>query len=313
MKKTLSTLVCALLIAVSVFISVDTEKVTFGAGNGVNKKIESVEEVSNLLQSFLEKDYGAKLTSNDDKNDETSKEKYTSATIEFTTKAGVDANYNIEGYGRIVQHVTMDRKMTCYFTENSAYYKTEAFIKSSSGEGDKEVTQMIKLNGEVFFCDVTYIRINEFVTSSIDNMPDMSQTYGKWFELSREYTNQLMDVNKMNYAIMAMIGEYVEDKDKFNKSGSVYNLKEQYFKELFGDMSSTLGANINAYKNGLFKLDLTEKTKPKISLYYKETNSNIMIAEYLDMKISNVNNTIAEFPKDVTIYSQEDFENYVNE
>ncbi len=331
MKKYVSIIVCAILIGLSIFLSVDTEKVSYGAGNGVNAKINSVDEVADVLQSFV--NGGTTLTSLTSNNEEDdNSKKYTSATFVFETSAKVGISQS-SSKSSSSANIKLDKTMTCYFTETSSYYIIDAVIRNSSSSWyDTESSSSssnIKMKMELYMSDETiYIRFKEFTlatrttyketNSKINNFKPI---LNKWFDFTGfSEGDSILEVNEDNYKIMSTIGKYVRNykEEGFTKSGGVYNLKEDNVVKLCNEIFKIVGGSSlgDELDDKYFTLNMSNVENPIMELFYAYDNEesgqglsySVNCAEKTKMSIKNINNTVAEFPEDVELHDPNEVE-----
>ena len=331
MKKFLSVIVCAILVGISAILGVDTEKVTCGAGNGVNEQIKNVSEVADVLESFGFSP-SMRLTALSDSDDE---KEYTSATIIFESVGGVSSSSTWSGntYGSSSMNMYMDKTMTCYFTEDASYYDVEAYIRSSSmssGSGESESNSSVAKIGFQMYIDSehVYIRFSEFsVTSNTtETLPDFKKVLNKWIDATEGGGSSVTSVNDDNYEQMSIIGKYVRnyEEDGFTRSGDVYEMKNDEVKSLCRELFRVVGGSSVAddIKASSFTLNLSNAQSPVMELFYsinvdEESDNSYSSSRYsvkcsgeerTKMTLMNINNTVVEFSDSAKIYDVDDSE-----
>lgn len=319
MKKYISWIVCAFLLISAFFLSRTSVSIA-GEGDGVNQEVKTVEEVGSILKSFCgeddteittKKSMGSALELANATEDE-----YTSATLHFNTVS------RVSGY----TYMKLQKQMTCYFTQDEAYYVSKGEITTEN--------YGLLFDADVYFTgEESFVKFKQF-TARINNSnresesqeaPSLPQgVLHKWIRMD-EYSASLIDVNETNYEVMAMLGGYIlaSETDVFKKNGDVYSLKNTETKNLCAELASISGANFgsDAFKQSSFTVDLASKTSPYISLMYDASEKftyptsqgstktyTINMFEQLTCRLSNINNTVVNFPSDVEIYEMSDFE-----
>ncbi len=330
MKKFISVIVCAILVGISAVLNIDTEKVTCGAGNGVNEQIKNVSEVADVLESFGLSS-STRLTALSDSDDE---KEYSSATIVFETVGGMSSSSTVSGSGSSSSNMYMDKMMTCYFTEDASYYDVEAYIRSSasvsaSGESDSN-SSVQKIKAQLYIdADNVFVRFTEFsITSNkTETLPDFKKILNKWIDVSEGHGSIITNINDDNYEQMSIIGKYIRnyEEDGFTRDGDFYQMKTDEVKSLCRELFRVAGGSSVAddIKTSSFTLNLSNAQHPVMELFYsinveKESSGSSYASNYYKVQcsgeertkitLSNINNTIVEFNESAKIYDADDFE-----
>lgn len=307
-----------------------------GAGSGSNAKIDTLEELQNVLSDIGSPRRNIESVSAIAKTNEESEEsvKYKTYTIVNTTDFYSSSEKS---------NNTFSRTMKIYFGENASMYESEARVISSSSSVSpsgasnswsserkssldmkvriyvSEDCIMYNLSRLNYTYQYSYDSKDESYTKTTKDTNDgilysvMQKYLGQWVDCSENPScaTGFLDIDNENRkglsAFGTMIGEQLDDdKKNLKQTGNVYALKESALLQFF---------NLSRYKDekGIktgaeCSIDLGTKTQPKIaySLFVdvKETSEN-KNASYSYIKdsyaISNINNTVAKKPKAKTI------------
>lgn len=338
MRKYVSWIVGAILIIVALLVPNGGISAIAGAGTGSGAKITKVKQVGELLAGFSQK---AGVSPIVDKvstpsieaiKAQASKEEYQSVTLSIDTTASTTSNSSYSR-GSAAASSDIKRSMTCYFTETEAFYVVDATINSRSSSsyyGDEynsaynhETSLALSVAFELYIGEEEQLlKITRWGTKYSTNNEDdedndsyLIPTGGinKWMDVA-EFGDVVLSVNAFNYEILTIFGEYILDvgTDKFVQSGNRYSLKSSNAKELCtqicglekgfeeAEFSVDLSNAQNPYVNFLYTVDFSNHSEGYNATYYG--------GEWTTISLSNVNNTVINFPEDVTVYSMEDFE-----
>ncbi len=319
MKKYLSWVICAILLFAAWFLPQNDAAVIAGGGNGKSEKVDSVKDVGNVLRTLCNtnttKDY-IELASFQNNAEENIEEEYTSVTLEFDTVVNFSAKYNWKTVTR-----DMQRSMTCYFTPKEAYYIVSYNSCSSDEEnGGSGISMAFELyiNMEE---NIGLMKVSRY-SMAIKNQDAEPNKFpegalNKWVDMQDAF----FEVNEKNYLQMAIIGEYIlsAESDKFLKSGDTYSLKKNSAKELCCTLADIIGAatDMSFFKDAEFSVNLSSKTSPVIAMLYTIKQSTeryendqyeMKAGERMTCRISNINNTVINFPSNIQTYNISDFE-----
>lgn len=328
MKKYFSWIACAFLVLCALIFP-NTGTAVAGKGNGRSEKVTSVQEVGEVLNAFRSDlqmmsatgEQGGKIAPLGKQFASDSDKEYTSVTLEFETTASVSVKTNMMDSSSM----KMERTMTCYYTENEAFYEASANITSSSGG---TVGSALSISFKIYISEDDALVYFERFTGRVKGGEDPELPDGvlhKWIDLDSEAAS-LVSINDANYAIMGVLGEYIlncEGED-FKKIGSNYTLKEDEAKELCSKVSSESsvgGVSSDMFKEASFSVDLSSKTSPFMRLVYTakqsiegyDQNGNrqkytMKGAEKMDCRLKNINNTVIKFKVPDKVYRISDFE-----
>ncbi|MBE7067726.1 MAG: hypothetical protein E7381_00335 [Clostridiales bacterium] len=300
MKKYLSWIVCAVLVVGSVFLS---KKQTFsiaGAGNGVAEEFTTIEELGEVLAWMSEKSGNETepvvYTESGNALAETTVKDYTSGSFRISTSFGMSQEVNFNGQEQRVG-ASMEREMTCYFTETASYYEVDAYIqtKSEQGEGGMYTNRAtshstIRIKEKLYVDDTHFlvyieeytiaIRAKDAEGNSIDQEEiNFEPIKHKWIDFS-EYEDASMlelmhTVNGANFGIMTTIGSYMlqnEDEKMFYRSGDTYTLRESHGEGLVALFLGVEDVDADIPKDASLSVDFTVNLSapknPFISLYF---------------------------------------------
>ena len=141
----------------------------------------------------------------------------------------------------------------------------------------------------------------------------------KWIDLSAESTDGLFDeITGETYSQLSVIGEYVSNYEEngFTERNGIYTLADEKARTLICEMIGYSGVE-NLFDKASFTVDLTKKINPAMEIYEKvetmKNSSDGMYEYYLPkqeqkhkLSLSNINNTIVNFPTGVEIYGPEE-------
>lgn len=347
MKKYFSWVICAVLVVVSLLVMPMQNASLAGAGNKRAEKVESVEELGDVLawltggdSSEIEPtayDYNTPLSTGES-------EKYESATLYFVTDVGFEMRVDNQ-----TAKTTMKREMTCYVTEDAWYYDIEAYIQTKQTSGGAVSNTAIKMSMDLYVsentCLVYFDELSIFTrrvvreqgeeidkTNEVEN-PNYEPMLRKWIDLS-ENGEELQDVTVMNEEILSTLGGYIsrhEDDNLFAQSADTYTLRNQFRMEfvaaLLGIEGGVSDIPEGASFDSEFEVDLSTPKCPKMNVYYNVSGTNqidmpyfedgeilyskysqnITAVERMGCEISEINNTVVKEPNG-EIYSLKDFE-----
>ncbi len=310
MKKYISIIICAVLLAFAFISNTQTEsEIISGRGNGVDSKVTTAEEFVDVLNYFnhykmLSAEEGKVENSNNlyasELNTKANSLKYTSAT--FYNKSRISMEYVTDGsdYSE-KQKTNMTRELTINFTETAALYHSVGTIMQSSkmqhGEEKIDSSMYFDFDMEIYMTTkVCYIKFNKFNIFGDDSAPDIKNNMlNKWYNAG-SLEEDLLDINQANIAILGSIGDYFEEYQfsKFDQKNKTYVLEKNYFQEVF---SSIIGVSVPKDIKGEFIVNLSEETQPKIKLLYSYNDNGtawVNAYEENNIIISYINNTIID-------------------
>lgn len=343
MKKIVALAISLILLVCGIVFQGNEEagNVNIKLGNKKSEKVTSVNTLAEVLDSITSRlQFGYMASTEEHKiegmegdnwfddilggSDE--KVEYTDAVLTFDTYGtmGVD----IEGdsfYKTYSSNMTFDRSMTCYFTEDSAYYSIDAEIRSSASYNDGNNSESSKsftsMKAELYLTeDVALMRFSEIIILAEGFDTDLKELVGKWIDCSEGGSEMLYEMNSQNYEQLSLIGDCVENHESegFKKNGSVYTLKDAFCKELCLQLFAIAGAGSipEEYVESCgFKVDLSDSTMPVMDLSYviesdkNDKDNKISGIESTRITVSDINrgNTV-RIPESADIYDISDFE-----
>ncbi|MBQ8229152.1 MAG: hypothetical protein IJZ32_00475 [Clostridia bacterium] len=325
MKKYFSWIACGFLVLCALIFP-NTGTAVAGKGNGRSEKVTTVQEVGEVLNAFrgdlqtvnATSEQGGKIAPLGKQFASDSDKEYTSVTIEVKVTNSASKKQSVNS-SEISSSSYLDRTMTCYFTENEAFYEIRATLRAKSKvmkgseQEDNNVARSLAVKyylGEKG-CFVYYeydIGDNAIPESALN----------KWLI---EDSNPFDSSDDSNYQVMGILGDYIlncESKD-FDKTGNNYVLKDYWAKELCNKCLAVSGVDsidLQHFKNAAFSVNLNNKTSPFMQLSYTAKNTE-KYGDYeytmksgltLDLRLKNINNTVIKFKAPETEYSISDFE-----
>ena len=268
---------------------------------------------------------------------------YTSVTCTSSTSSSVSISYSTNEsssvYGR--SSYSMERSMTLCATENETFYDVSARIYSSSESrrngysynSEMEYSSVgITMEFQLYVNEadkLSYINISRFDTNSTSSNDDnndneavkelnnqKARMLNKWISTD-SVNSSFMSINNKNYQQLSIIGSAIllAETGDFIGSGNVFSMSESASKQLCADLAGVLDASLaskDAFDDASFTVNLSAKNRPSFELLYTMSENSspyeIKAGERLTCRLSNINNTVIRFPKNVKIYSAKDFE-----
>lgn len=308
--------------------------VSIEAGNNEVKKVQTVEELSDVLQNLVARLTGDSTStasvSNEtgalaalaDEDGDTQKVEYTDAILTFQTETTQSVTA-----GGITDSASMKRTMKCLFTEDAAYYYIDAEISESSSDGQSAYMNFVV---EYFITkEEILIRYTELEVVINGQRQVTEALCDKWIGFTEELgAYAFTSVNDSNYAVMSVIGDCLEE-NKANLKGSnkVFTLDDEACKTLCLDLfmvSANLSMEdlgdiglIEGLKSSSFNADLSDEKKPTMTLAYtldcddflEEEGLNLEANDHLNIEISEINRgNKVQLPSGEKIYDFDEIE-----
>lgn len=325
---------CLLLAIVALLFPVKKTIVRAGAGNGVNRKVESTEELSALLEHVSGRmgESGTAFAS----LAASSASEYESVTLEDTMRMSLKISQGLR-----LSRTTIDRQMTAYFTEDATYYVTEATISSKvviPEERDKGevVTEEIRDKADVSIrlhiyrddevCMILFERFTAVINGETHSLP--SDVLGKWVLFSAEddmgLYEEIASIDMHNFEVLSLMGRVLEDKTNFDRSGDIYTMDDDIFddfviavQQLNGVDSSYLPEGYTG--KGSFVANLRNSRTPKVTLEYNETYSTELSSLTMksssseELAFSNIDNTVVKAPSSKRALTPEELVDFLED
>ena len=221
--------------------------------------------------------------------------------------------------------------MTLCMTENETYYDVSAQIYSSSESNRDSKSYMsmgITMDFELYVNrkdNLSYIKMSRFDTNYTSSEEKENETVKEVDEQKGRMLNKWIsttgiesaftDVNEKNYRQLSIVGNAIllAETGDFTQSGSSFSMNDAPAKQLCADLLAVLSSSIatkDDFDDASFTVNLSSKDRPSFELLYSmsESNPKIDAGERLTCRLSNINNTVIRFPKNVKIYTFADFE-----
>lgn len=283
-----------LLITASV-LTLGTGKVSAGAGNGTDAKIMSIEDMSQLLQSFSARVPGEKeepVAKTSVRLSDTESSAYTSVTMEEISTWELEFSESVEDrYGdrKMDSHsVKMDRTLKVYMTENVSYYVSDFdFVQSSKSEdGETKLSQneYSSCKIEVYLAeDAAMIRMDRCSAETNGVLSkNINKFTGKWIDLmsaeeiglsADEAVEMMTAINAANYNILSLMGDFISEREGFTSSDdTVFTMKKDTFDAFLRALLILMGEkSLIGDTEGEFVVDLHQANVPKV--YFDLYNS----------------------------------------
>lgn len=297
MKKTVfknfMVLFVAFAIAAVSVLAGGGEGYSVGAGNGTNAKITSIEEASQLFESFISHLSGgtarggaASLLASETEGGESESVKYESMTLAESSSVSMNYLYG-EQYGEVWEtqsmNVSMIRDILIYLTEDGAFYDSVARVCNDSvtakGDEREEQRQYISLKTKIYISkEKILMRFDEFtiIQNGIARV-GVEPVYGRWVDLTKSGDSAalsllftILSANAMNLSILSIIDRYVTGHmEEFEKNGNEYAMPDSLSRSFWGDILSLNGLSasyLNSDFDGRFLLNLESPTRPAVTL-----------------------------------------------
>ncbi len=299
------------LMITSALMSVRNDGVSAGAGSGVNEKIETIDEISELLNSFEDQltgfhapvDKGGILSvscgrlgveSEQDAGKQEEKTVYKSVTVSeasswnvsyYSTSYGMEGNSSYES-----AKVKVKREMNVYISGDAVYYVSDftamsdyAFSKSGEDAHNDAHNIYSSMLMKIYLSnDIALLRFDRFqAVSDGEAVTGTEKMLGKWINMSagedadvQEAIGELFSVNEENFKVLALMGKYINKREgAFEKKNSVYTMRESTFQSFLSELLTVMGVGGTPDGNadGSFSVDLYDAEKPEI--YFDLSNS----------------------------------------
>ncbi|MBQ8309073.1 MAG: hypothetical protein IJX96_04490 [Clostridia bacterium] len=326
MKKFIALIACLILVVYAGInkevISLNVEgfgmNVSIEAGSNEAKEVQTVEELSDVLQSLVARlSDGSTSTASataalaDEEGGASEKEEYTDAILTFKTESHVSMTMEGQKFS-----MDMERTMKCLFTEDAAYYYCDAEM-TMSGSGQSIYADIVM---ELFLMEEeSVVRFTEMEMLMNGQIAPLSALCNKWIRLT-EALDTFTSVNDQNYAVMEVIGDCIEVNKEKLKGGAnkVFTLEDAECKTLCLDLFEvSLGTSVGeltalgeSLKNYSFTADLSDETKPTMTFAYAFDLEGSTGNERLNIQISEINRgNKVKLPSGEQIYDLDELEN----
>lgn len=350
-KRTLYLVLCFVLVLVAGLLPMEFHAVKAGRGSGTDAQLSGLEEVTTLLNGFSEQLSDRSQISSGSVSALSSKSDsgasvYTSVTVKESTSGSVNVSASVRsGSTSASSHVKsyFQREMELYITEEAVLYVSAGTIITSTAASSSSLTFDVKI---YYDSEKVLLQINRFEIAQTDaEIINLSRIYGKWIELSdgksslSSVINSVSDVHEENVEAFELMSEYI-DGGEFDKIGNVYTMTSESFGSFLTDVCEAYGVDLTYSSetcSGNFKLDLSDKTQPTISLAYAvdmtetETLSGTeaIIADALNydysysctakmsesdtFTFSHINNTVVRLPNKLETITYDEVEEILGE
>ncbi len=300
MKKYISWVVCAVLLF-SAMLLPKFNPIEIGKGSGVGQKVESVEEVADILCSFgaTEDELNQMMSTNTVEQTNTHK----SVTLEFE----INRSFSMWQKSTRKQFLSSQSRMTMYIDDEKVYYRAESdtFQEAPLGEEMKRVSSSPVFDLYVFGEQV-FLKVMQ---GAGEGFP--KELLNKWVDMG-DGAEMFQAVTGMNLLIMSTIGQYILncEEDIFSRSGNTYTLNSTAAKTLWGQLSFG-EIKEDEFDEAEFFVDLSSKRSPffsaRCTVTEKGEGSSFWWGEHVKCRLSNIDNTKVNFPQNVEIYNLFDY------
>lgn len=288
-KRIVWSAVCLVVIVVAVLIGVDYNAVTAGRGNGTNARMTTVDDVSEMLESFSGQltDFGYGGSERDSANalpsgEKAKRNKYSSVTMfeRSSVRVSSESQSSITELNRFSKS-TMQRELSVYIVPGITYYHVVATMASDSmyyvvakdddgnvikGPGgdptyeEKKAYSDTDLDMELYISESRFLlRFNRLkVAINGKNWTGVERILGKWGDFTddtdagRDFISVIGSVNKSNFRVLGLMGAGISEYkgDGFIKRGDTYIMKDGTFKDFAGSLLSVNGLSSGALGEG---------------------------------------------------------------
>lgn len=335
--KYISVFVCLALIIVSIcFLPPSAgNDVTVGMGDGINKELETPQDIQGLLK-YISEENSAELYNQDsfgisvlNYNDgktptdvaakkTTKKQTYKSVTIHENAYMTVSSK---SSYGS--SKTTVNRKLSIYITKDATYYHSIGQQSSTYSYSSSEVSNnsnsssFASFDIEVFIDSNNsdaYVKFNRWnMTSTSETVIISTEILGRWVKFNGKSFDALYAVDNLNKDSLATIGEIINtaiDEDLFDTNNNTYSLSKK-------DIEKILGAD--GIKQGEFTVDLSTPARPLVKLLVSASESNKQSNVYANAYtkteyiFENINNTVVEMDEnaDILVIDEDEVDDYI--
>lgn len=335
-----------------------------GAGNKTNAKIENLTQAEKMLEVFNGNSSISKAA--------TTYANYTSATAEVSSYGKMKYEYDYDGRSddqKSNANVSFSRNMKMYVTEDAALYEismnsnvSSSSIRMSSGSVISSSEQSTHVYIKMLYyvdSDCAMLRFENYMIDynskrkqNKDEKEDKNHMelnvkgLNKWIYFDRkkdtkyeDLLDSLLTVNDNNFAVMRLLGNYIDQPDFFNVNNNVYKMKKDktlsFANALMRAQFNNSYYSSNYYDDGDeigFEIDLSNSTAPIFTLtskvdyndedihesynsnsdsYSSKTNYSGNGSDILCFK--NINNTKIKMPDADSAMSIEEFSDLVTE
>jgi len=287
----LSVAVALLIVCLVSFITGGGASIA-GAGNGKNARVTNIKEFTEVL-NFLTRDEsfdvalasfiddGSNYDEEDSEEPEKTVSKHSSATVHVSTiikASSHSTNHELTG-GTASSTQSLERELTCYFTESASYYvskgvsfvSVERYVKDENGNGNyKDSTELINFDMEILLTDdKSYVRFHEFnYITDEGSLVIKSENTNKWIDMPYGFLKSMVDVDLDNREIFEGFGEmfaFLIEEGKIKESDSSVSFDSRELANIFEDAEGSSPFNPEDYTID-FNVDLSNPTRPSISL-----------------------------------------------
>ena len=288
MKKIILTLVALVLLVSCVLYHVQTNGISAGSGTSSNEKIESVEDLAELLGFLNEFDINSLSLNDSDllssslsaSEKSASKRKggsYDSFTVTLNSTYYYfhDTSSSWEGGSSYSSSKTdVNRELVIYYTEdavlfNSKGYSSSSSNRSSSGNGEYDSSssasttafnvQVLYMDGDFFVNFKNYSYASDTSCAQIKN----KYTY-QWIEMPEEYAIGLINFSSDSVTSLSDILFDIVDTDYVDEDEKIFSLDESDFEDIAEDLEKTPFIDFE-YATSDLKVDLSSPSTPHVS------------------------------------------------
>lgn len=325
-----------LLVTLSV-LNTGRKAVMAGAGSGIDEQINTVQEMSDMIESFSGMFGGVNFSSSEGPetvkrsfaDDNVAKQKYQSATMNEISSVHANSSMRVDG-NYATASVNYQRDLTYYITDYAFYYVADCVMSvnaMSSISGQTQSTSAsISMNMELYYdTSIALIRFNRLSVSTKGvNTTGVEKIIGKWIEFGVEDADVVDDligsVNDANINFLKMLDDSIDNYKEtgFVKTGNIYTLTDEAFKAFAKRVLSLYQIDVDLGEDGLdlsgsMTVDLTNNKNPKVRFELREkfgsSSSNTTSAsEYDVIEFRNINNTVIRLPDNIQTYSVQELE-----
>jgi len=335
MKKRIISLVLSVVVLVGCVVinNSNTASLTVGAGNGIDERFETANELSDFLAFVAERDasnmgttyslMAAKLAAEEEENEDEEpgwKSKYKSASIQISTQSTSESTSSNAEYtnGLISQSANMSRQLNIYINEESTYYVTKGIYSLTRKTTKEDYTEVYNFDFEVAgIGEDVYIIFHDFlyIEGNISRRlkPSMAD---QWIKVYPSLAKEFASIDTENREALKALKEMVDTLDELDaldgETGITDLNKDDLYALYLEDMEKLPEEDRDDIDDALpededmrIVIDLSNTANPYLSLVYTmdkdetktiETgfDSNTFQPITTEVRITNKSNTVQE-------------------
>ena len=338
MKKIIFTIVALVLLVSCVLYHTSTNVISAGAGTNSNEKIESVEDLAELMSFFDELDISSLSAAAASRK----KNPYDSFTVTLNSTyfSFKDVSQSWEGGGSTYSSSKTDinRELIIYYTDDAVLFNAKGYSSSSSSynrssEGDyneSSFASTIAFDLQVLCMDDDYyVNFKNYSYASEGEFVQIKSKYTyQWIELPEEFALSLLDLDGSSSSMLTSLLADIVDADYVDDDETVFSLDEGDFDDIAEELEKDPMLDFE-YGTSDLKVDLSSPATPHVSwvLNYDydssedddndndNSNGNYYSAKQVidiseDIAFRNIDNTVISFNDDIVTKTVKDEKGY---